>query len=50
MDPAAALTAQKLQHVAYHLQQPLKKWLEQGVEEEIFERVPDEEPITWFYH
>ena len=47
MDPEAVPTAQKPRHVAYHLQQPLKKWLEQGVQEEIFEKVPDGEPITW---
>ena len=47
MDPEAVPTAQKPRHVAYHLQQLLKKWLEQGVQEEIFEKVPDGEPITW---
>ena len=47
MDPAATPVAQKPRHVPYHLQEPLKKWIEQGVEEEIFEKVPDGEPITW---
>ena len=32
--------------MAYHLQ-PLKEWLNQGVEEGIFEKVPDGEPIIW---
>ena len=47
MDPEAVPTAQKPRCVAYHLQQLLKKWLGQGVQEEIFEKVPDGEPITW---
>ena len=47
IDPEAIPVAQKPRHVAYHLQQPLKEWLNQGVEEKIFEKVPDGEPITW---
>ena len=27
---------------------PLEKWIEQGVDEETFEKVPGNEPITWF--
>ena len=38
MDPAETPVAQKLRHVPYHLQEPLKKWLEQGVEEEILRK------------
>ena len=40
-------TAQNPRHVAYHLQKPLKEWLDQGIEQQIFEKVPDGEPITW---
>ena len=47
IDPEAIPVAQKPRHVAYHLQQPLKEWLNQGVEQKIFEKVPDGEPITW---
>ena len=32
--------AQKARPVAYYLQKPLKQWLEQCVEEGIYERVP----------
>ncbi len=39
--------AQKARHVPYYLQGPLKKWLEEGVKEEIFEEVPQGEPVTW---
>lgn len=38
---------QKPRHVAYYLQQPLKKWLEEAVEEEIFEHIPEGEAVTW---
>ena len=47
MDQEAIPVAQKPRNVAYYLQQPLKKWLDQGMEEGIFEPVPDGEPITW---
>ena len=47
MDPEAIPVAQKPRPVPYHLQKPLKEWLEQGVKEQIFEKVPDGEPITW---
>lgn len=47
MRPEAAPVAQKPRPVAYYLQDPLKKWLEQCVEEEIFEEVPEGEPVTW---
>ncbi len=36
--------------VPYHLQKPLKEWLQQGVEEDIFERVPEDEPISGVPH
>jgi len=46
MDPEAILVAQKPRPVPYHLQKPLKEWLEQAVKEKIFEKVPDGETIT----
>ena len=39
--------AQKPRPVAYYLQEPLRKWLDQGVEGDIFEKVPSGEPVTW---
>ena len=39
--------AQKPRPAPYHLQKPLKDWLDQGVNEEIFEKVPDREAIIW---
>ena len=48
MRPEAVPVAQKPRQVPYFLQEPLKKkWLEQGVNEDIFQNVPDDEPITW---
>ena len=47
MEPDAEPIAQKPRPVPYHLQKPLKDWLDQGVKEEIFEKVPDGEAITW---
>ena len=47
MEPDAEPVAQKPLPVPYHLQKPLKDWLDQGVKEEIFEKVPDGEAITW---
>ncbi|KAK3717111.1 hypothetical protein QZH41_016142 [Actinostola sp. cb2023] len=47
MDPESTPVAQKPRTVPYHLQQPLKQWLEEGVETEIFEKVPPGEAITW---
>ena len=47
MDPDAIPAAQKPRHVPYHLQQPLKEWLQLGVEENIFEKVSDGDSITW---
>ena len=47
MEPDAEPVAQKPRPVPYHLQKPLKDWLDQGVNEEIFEKVPDGEAITW---
>ena len=39
--------AQRPRPVAYYLQEPLKQWLGQCVEEEIFEEVPEGEAVTW---
>ena len=47
MRPEAVPVAQKPIPVAYYLQEPLKKWLEQCLEEEILEEVPEGEPVTW---
>ena len=47
METDAKTVAQKPRPVPYHLQKPLKAWLDQGVKEEIFEKVPDGEAITW---
>ena len=47
MRPEAVPVAQKPRLVAYYLQEPLKKWPEQCVEEEIFEEVPEGEPVRW---
>ena len=40
--------AQKPRPVLYHLQKPLKDWLDQGVREEIFKKVSAGEAITWW--
>ena len=47
MKPEAIPLAQKPRQVPYYLQEPLQQWLIQGIEEEIFEPVPDGEPVTW---
>ena len=47
METNAKPVAQKPRPVPYHLQKPLKAWLDQGVKGEIFEKVPDGEAITW---
>lgn len=43
----AAPVAQKPRPVAYYLQKPLKSWLDQCLADDIFEEVPQDEPITW---
>ena len=43
----AKSVAQKPRHVPYYLMEPLKDWLEIGIREEIFEKVPKNEAITW---
>ena len=47
MKPDATPTAQKPRPVPYYLQEPLRKWLDECVKEEIFERVEPGEPVTW---
>ena len=47
MRPEAVPVAQRPRPVAYYLQEPLKQWLRQCVEEEIFEEVPEGEAVTW---
>ena len=47
MDLTAKPVAKKPRNVPYHLQKPLKKWLEEGIEKEIFQQVPANEAITW---
>ena len=47
MKPDAALVAQKPRPVAYYLQTPFKTWLEQGIADDIFEEIPNREPVTW---
>ena len=39
--------AQRPRHVFHYLEEPLKQWIEQGVEENVFEKVPAGEEITW---
>jgi len=41
MEPDVKPVARKTCRVPYHLQKPLKDWLDQGVKAEIFEKVPD---------
>ena len=46
MRPGAVPVAQKDRQVPCYLQGPLRKWLDQGIAGEIFEKVPHDEPIT----
>jgi hypothetical protein len=47
MDEEAEPVAQKPRRFAYHLIEPLQKRLQEFVEQDIMEKVPDQEPITW---
>ena len=47
MRPETVPVAQRPRPVAYYLQEPLKKWLGQCVEEAIFEEVLEGEAVTW---
>ena len=39
--------AQKPRQVPYYLQGPLRKWLDQSIAGDSFEKLPDDEPVTW---
>ena len=47
MKENAAPVAQRPRPVPYYLQKPLKLWLDQCVQDDIFECVPKDEPVTW---
>ena len=47
MKADATPVAQKHRPVPYYLQEPLRRWLDECVKEEIFEKVEPEEPVTW---
>ena len=47
MKPEVTPIAQKSRPVPYHLREPLKRWLDQGIKAGIFEPVPEGEPVTW---
>ena len=47
MKSEAAPIAQKPRPVPYYLKEPLKKWLDECIKEEIFEKVKPGEPVTW---
>ncbi len=47
IDENAQPIAQKPRHVPYYLVDPLKEWLDTGVNEGIFKPVPEGEAITW---
>lgn len=47
MKADAQPVAQKPRPVPYYLEEPLRKLIQQGIEEDLFERVEEGEPITW---
>ena len=47
MKEGAEPVAHKPRSVAYHLMDPLKKRLQEFVQQGIMGKVPDQEPITW---
>ena len=47
MKETAARVAQRHRPVPYYLQKPLKLWLDQCVQDDIFESVPPDKPVTW---
>jgi hypothetical protein len=47
MDEEPEPVAQKPSPVAYHVMEPIQKRLQEFVEQDIMEKVPDQEPITW---
>jgi len=48
MKPGVVPVVQKPRQIPYYLQEPLKKWLVLGIQEHIFEKVPDDEPVTCY--
>lgn len=46
IEPSAVPVTQKMTHVLYQLEKPLKQWLEEEVEKDIFEKVPSNEAVT----
>jgi len=47
LKPDAVPIAQKPRNVPYYLQKPLKEWLDKSIEDDLLERAPQHEPITW---
>ena len=47
MKEDAIPVAQKLRRVAYHLMEPLRNRLDEFIEHDIMEKVPNQEAITW---
>lgn len=47
MKPDTVPVTQKPRPVAYYLQEPVGKWPDQGLKEDIFEEVPPGEPIIY---
>ena len=47
MKPDATPSSQKPRPFPYYLQEPMQKWLDECVKEEIFERVEPGEPVMW---
>ena len=47
MKPEAVPVPKIPRPVPYYLQKPLKQWIDQSIEEDLFEKVPDGEAITW---
>ena len=47
MNESAEPVAQKPRRIAYHLMEPLQKRLQEFVEKDIMEKVPDQEPVIW---
>ena len=48
MKADATPVAQKPRPVPYYLQEPLQRWLDECIKEEIFEKVEPGEPVTWY--
>ena len=46
LKPHAVPVAQKPSQIPYHLRDVTKKWLDKCIEEDIYEMVADDEPVT----